>query len=124
PVSLGQERTSKGLEQFFAGLENRVNLSIIDFAGASQANITFITSLGHKLYADDVLRSVDQSFGTGVEAMEKQSDPDAIAEFISQNLDFDHASFDGALIWDTLQFFAPPLLEAVMQKLYQALRPG
>src|SRR5579884_2264865 len=124
PATAGQERTSKGLEQFFAAIDGQENLSIIDFGGASQANISFITDLGHRLYADDVLRSVDQTFGTGEGARERQSDPDAIAQYLSQNLTFHEASVGGALVWDTLQFLAPPLLEAIMQRLYTVMRPG
>ena len=33
-------------------------------------------------------------------------------------------SFDGALVWDTLQFLSAPLLQIVVERLHRMLRPG
>ena len=33
-------------------------------------------------------------------------------------------SFDGALVWDTLQFLSAPLLQIVVERLHRILRPG
>lgn len=56
-------RASRGLEQFFAYHRGQVGLSILDFAGASQQNINFITNLGHRLYSEDFVRTLDDIFG-------------------------------------------------------------
>jgi hypothetical protein len=37
---------------------------------------------------------------------------------------FPDQSFDGALLWDTLQFLVPPLLDQAVERLFQVLRPG
>src|SRR6476646_1544828 len=42
-------RRSNGAEQFFSALQGTEGLSILDLGGASQANISFITDLGHRL---------------------------------------------------------------------------
>src|SRR5579884_1926808 len=99
PSAASQQRSSNGLEQFFASLRGRENLSIIDLAGASQANITFITEMGHRLYADDLLRSLDEAFGPAEGMFERQADPERIEQFVTLGFDFPECSVDGALVW-------------------------
>ena len=127
----GQEtRQSHGLDQFCASLEERPGMSILDFAGASQATVSFVTNYGHRLYSDDFVRQLDQVFGpapTGAgspDFFENQANPALVADFFSLALNFEDASFDGALVWDSLQFLASPLLQMVVAKLHRMLRPG
>jgi len=119
-----QSRASHGLEQFFASIEGEENLSILDFAGASQANVSFITALGHRIYSNDVLRSLEETFGTDGEFLTNQTDPERARAFLQESLEFPEQQFGGALVWDTLQFLAPPLLEATVDRLYEVLRPN
>jgi hypothetical protein len=118
-----QTRSSHGLEQFFSSIQDQENLSILDFSGASQANVSFITSLGHRIYSHDVLRTMEEAFGGAKEFAANQSDPARAAVFLRESLDFPDQSFDGALLWDTLQFLAPPLLQDAVDRLYRILRP-
>jgi hypothetical protein len=119
----GATRTSNGLDQFFASLQGRENLNILDLAGASQANISFITNLGHRIFSDDILHTLDDAFGGGDQFVENQSDPQRVAQFLRQSLDFPDAHFDGALVWDTLQFLSPVLLQETVDRLCRILRP-
>ena len=41
-----------------------------------------------------------------------------------QTLRFPDASFGGALVWDALQFFAPPLLDQLIAELLRIVKPG
>jgi len=66
---------------------------------------------------------LEEAFGTGGDFIANQSDPERAAKFLRENLDFPDRSFDGALIWDTLQFLAPPLLQDTVDRLYRILRP-
>jgi hypothetical protein len=116
-------RSSNGLDQFFASLQERESLNILDLSGASQANITFITNLGHRIYTDDVQTALDAAFGTGAGAIESQSDPVRARSFVGQTLDFPDATFDGALVWDSLQFLGPELLRETVERLFRILRP-
>jgi hypothetical protein len=118
-----QNRASNGLDQFFTSLQDQENLSILDFSGASQANISFITSMGHRIYSNDALRTLEEAFGSGGDFIENQSDPERAAMFLRENLEFEDRSFDGALIWDTFQFLAPPLLQDTVDRLHRILRP-
>jgi ubiquinone/menaquinone biosynthesis C-methylase UbiE len=130
PFGGPETRQSHGLDQFCASLEERPGMSILDFAGASQATVSFVTNYGHRLYSDDFVRQLDQVFGraaagpNGVEFFENQANPALVADFFNLALSFDDASFDGALVWDSLQFLSSPLLQTVVAKLHRMLRPG
>lgn len=115
-------RHSNGLDQFFSSIEDRSDLSILDFTGANQANISFITSLGHRLYSDDILRSLDGAFGDG-DFFANQSDPHRVEKFVQQSLEFPGHYFNGALVWDTLQFLSAPLLHYTVDRLHEILQP-
>lgn len=116
-------RQSNGLEQFFNFLRDRGTLSLLDFAGASQENVSFITSMGHRLASEDFVRSMEQVFGQNA-GVSSQSDPLLVDRFVSENLAFEHDSFDGALLWDGLQFLSPHLLQVTVDRLYESLRPN
>ena len=118
-----QTRSSNGLDQFFGSIEQRENLSILDCGGASQANVSFITSMGHRIYSNDILHTLDEAFGGDGDFVENQSDPRRADFFLRECLEFSERSFDGVLVWDTLQFLAPPLLQETVERLYHMLRP-
>jgi hypothetical protein len=119
-----QTRPSHGLEQFFSSIQGEDNLSILDFAAASQDNINFITALGHRIYSNDTLHAMDEIFGVDGNFAANQADPQLASRFLTETLAFGEQSFDGALLWDTLQFLAPPLLEHTVDQLFRVLRPG
>jgi hypothetical protein len=123
PAESSQKRHSPGLEQFFASLGNQPT-SLLDLAGASQENITFITGLGHRLYSDDIIRALEIAFGDGPDSFVNQSDPARVAQFTESTLDFPVNGLGGALLWDTLQFMSPPLLQAALDQLFHIIEPG
>src|SRR5579872_1964498 len=123
-----QSRNSNGLDQFCAPLAEHPGLSLLDLAGANQNTISFVTNLGHRLYSDDLLRQLDRCFGPpgtrAEEFYERQTEAQRVHEFLDSTLHFPDNSFDGALVWDTLQFLAPTLLATVVDRLHRMLRPG
>jgi len=118
-----ETRHSHGLDQFCGSLEERPGLSILDFAGASQATISFLTNSGHRLFSDDFVHQLDEAFGDG-DFYENQTSPLKAGKFLDAALNFPDQQFDGALVWDALQFLTAPLLTTVVQRLHQVLRPG
>ena len=114
-------RQSRGLEQFFTNIRDQSGLSILDMGGVCQDNVNFITNLGHRITPQSILQSIDDKFGGVTEA--DQSNPAQIQSFLEDNLDYRPDSFDGVLLWDTLQFMAPALLHAVLDRLYMIVRP-
>jgi hypothetical protein len=114
-------RQSRGLEQFFSYIDDQVGLSILDLAGVTQENVSFVTDLGHKIYTQDFLRSLDDVFGQ--DEVQEQSNSGRIQQFLDQNLDFKENTFDGVLIWDVMQYLSPALLNATIQRLHTIVRP-
>lgn len=117
-------RHSSGLDQFCASMKGQYGLNILDFAGASQANIMFITNLGHRLSSEDYLRSLELTFGTDDQFYERQGDEELLERFMEENLKFPPDSFDGVLVWDALQFLSPALLNITVERLNTILRPN
>ena len=113
-------RPSRGLEEFFAYIRDQSGLTLLDLGGATQQNISFITGLGHRLYSENFLQMLHETF-PGEDASE-QTDPRRIESFLQTTLDYQEAQFDGVLIWDVLEHLAPPLLAAVVERLRRIVR--
>jgi len=114
-------RPSRGLEQFFFNIRDVVGLSILDCAGANQENINFLVDLGHKIYSQDLVRNLDEAFGLDPA---EQTSVSRIDYFLRQNFDYPSETFDGVLLWDSLQFMSPALLNAVVERLYDVMKPN
>lgn len=114
-------RNSRGLEEFFQYIRDQSGLTILDLGGASQENVSFITNLGHKLYSEDFLRILDETFGA--EGLVGQSNPGQIEFFLRQALDYPPGHFDGVLVWDVLEYLSPALLTAVVDRLRLIVKP-
>jgi hypothetical protein len=115
-------RHSSGFEQFCSFLRSAESLSVLDMSGASQANITFITGLGHRISSDDIVGTMQQCFGA--DFFENQQAASNAQRFIEQTLTFPDGSFDGVLVWDSLQFLVPPVLDDTVTQLLRVVRPG
>jgi SAM-dependent methyltransferase len=115
-------RRSSGFEQFCSILQSPETLSILDMSGASQKNISFITGFGHRISSDDIIGTMHDCFGT--DFLENQQAASNAQRFLDQTLTFPDASFDGALVWDALQFLTPPLIDQAVAQLLRVLRPG
>lgn len=103
-------------------LQNSENLSILDTSGASQANVSFVTGYGHRISSDDAVGTMQQCFGT--DFWTNQQAASNAHRFLEQTFTFPDATFDGALIWDTLQFLVSPVLEDTIAKLFRIMQPG
>jgi hypothetical protein len=113
-------RQSRGLEQFFFDIRDVVGLSVLDLGGAYQENINFLIDLGHKVYTQDLVRGHDEAFHSN---LAEQTNPGLIDHFLTQNFDYQPGTFDGVLLWDSLQFMGPALLNATVERLYQVMKP-
>src|SRR4051794_33078273 len=79
-------RQSRGLEEFFGYIRDQSGLTILDLGGATQHNVSFITNLGHRLYSEDFLQILTETFAD--EGSESQSNPGRIDYFLRQSLDY------------------------------------
>lgn len=115
-------RHSSGLEQFCSLLQYPEPQSILDMSGASQANIAFVTGLGHRISSDDLIGTMEECFGA--DFLGGQANPENAERFSAQSLTFADQVFDGAFVWDALQFLTSPLLEETVASLLRIVRPG
>ncbi len=90
-------------------------------AGANQENITFLTNLGHRMYASDLVRSIDDTFGSD---LAEQNNTSRIEFFLQSNFNYLPDTFDGVMLWDGLQFMTPALLTATVDRLHMIMKPG
>jgi hypothetical protein len=93
---------------------------VLDSAGANQENINYLINLGHKVYTTDLVRSIDEVFGADPA---EQTNVSRIEFFLRQNFEYPPDTLDAVLLWDSLQFMAPPLLNATIERLYEVMRP-
>ena len=114
-------RQSRGLEEFFTYIRDQSGLTILDLGGATQQNVSFITNLGHRLYSEDFLQILNETFGKDGAA--EQSNPGQIDYFLRQAFEYPEGHFDGVLIWDVLEYLQPALLTAVVERLHTIVRP-
>src|SRR5512138_3416488 len=70
-------RHSRGLEEFLGHIRDQSGLIILDLGGATQQNVSFITNLGHRLYSEDFLQILNETFG-GPDGEAEQSNPGQI----------------------------------------------
>ena len=114
-------RTSRGVEEFFSYIRDQSGLTILDLGGATQQNVNFITNLGHRLYSENFLQVLHETFGS--DETTNQSNPGRIEYFLGQTLNYADGQFDGVLVWDVLEHLGPALLAAVVDRLQKIVRP-
>src|SRR5690349_4339177 len=115
--SVVSTRPSRGLEEFFTHIRDTTGLTILDLGGANQQNVSFITGLGHRLYSENFLQILHETFTSGDST--DQSNPGQIEYFLKQTLEYENGYFDGVLIWDVLEYLSPALLTAVVERLHR-----
>lgn len=115
-------RRSYALESMSQWLGGQERLQILDLGGLNQQNLDYVTGMGHRLYAEDLLQAYDWFFSPEERQAQQFSEP-RIEAFLDETLDFPDQSADGALLWDTLQFLPAPLGHAVLERIHRVLAP-
>ncbi|MGB7759421.1 MAG: hypothetical protein WBL61_06300 [Bryobacteraceae bacterium] len=113
-------RRSRALEEFFLDIRGQSGLTILDLGGASQENVDFITRLGHRLYSENFLHILHETFGA--DGADGHSNPGRIDSFLRKALVHPEGHFDGVLLWDSLEYLAPALLKAVVARVRRIAR--
>jgi hypothetical protein len=105
-------RRSNGLREFFSHLEGERSLRVLDLGPPSQANVNFITSLGHRIYNEDLFPELCHP------------DFDA-ARFLETVLEYPAGLFDGILCWDLFDLLPDPALaQPLANRLSEITRTG
>lgn len=116
-------RRSAALEQFFSILQGQAGRSILDLSPVSQANVTYISGLGHRLFCEDFLASLDHEFGPGGGFFQAQENAARAEEFLERAFGDLEGPFHGILVWDGLQYLSPTLLDQTVQRLHRLAAP-
>jgi hypothetical protein len=117
------QRRCSALEQFFLGIQGQASLNILDLSPVSQANVTFLSGLGHRLYCQDLLASLDEFFGGSSDFFQAQENASRAQDFLEQSFAGLDGQFQGVLVWDTLQYLSPTLLDLTVRTLHRVMTP-
>jgi hypothetical protein len=116
-----QLRPSKGLREFCIAIRAPEGLQVLDLGAASQANINFLTGLGHRLCTEDFHRCLDLFSARSMVT----ADPDTEADrFFKENLQYQRGQFDGVLCWDLFDFVPDSLVRPLVDRLFELVKPG
>jgi len=87
----------------------------------TESNVNFLSEMGGKLHAVDLLDCYDRARR---ENPELRFDPVTARDFVDEYLNFARKQFDAILVWDSLEFLDSDLLHPTVARLGETLRPG
>ena len=115
-------RQSKGLREFTNSIRTpEGGMNILDLGAASQANINFLTGLGHRLCTEDLHNCLELFSARTMVTADPETESD---RFFADNLKYDEAQFDGVLCWDLFDFLPDGLVQPLIVRLHKLLKPG
>jgi hypothetical protein len=114
-------RRSSGFAEFARYLADHEGLRILDLGPTSPANIQYLTSLGHKVYNEDVLlASTDPALMKKDEFGRHALD---VNLFLADNLQYDRELFDAVLCWDTADYLPEALIKPLIDRIHLITQP-
>jgi SAM-dependent methyltransferase len=115
-------RRSSGLQEFTRLIRTDEVLTLLDLGPTSAPNITYLTTLGHRLYSEDLLQaSIEPVYQ--VQAADGSPALD-VERFFKDNLIFGGTQFDAVLCWDIPDYLSEPLVKPMIERLHSILKPG
>jgi len=109
------------LRYFLSSLPDQEHLQVLDLGGLSELNVNFLSSMGCKIHALDLLSLFD-TYRASLPG--RGLGPGDAEIFIEEYLGYPPAAFDAILVWDVLEFFDTEVLELAVSRLGQLLAPG
>src|SRR4051794_38999627 len=101
-------RRSTAFQEFAKYLRSAEGLTVLDLGPTSATNIMHLTSLGHKVYNEDVLMaSIDPSL---VRKNDDGTDSLDVERFFAENLVFNGTQFDAVMCWDIPDYLQESLV--------------
>lgn len=118
-------RWSKGLREFSSAIRSPEGLQILDLGAASQANINFLTGLGHRLCTEDLYRALQFTSARRQPVEDPAAEERAEEErFFRENLRYRDGQFDGVLCWDLLDLLPDAVVKPLVRSLHRLTKPG
>jgi len=120
---MASQRRSQALHGLARHLESNPGLQVVDLGGLNQQNLDFVTALGHRLYAEDLMSSYEWFFSPA-ERSEGSAEAKRIDSFIDSTIGLAGGSVGAVLAWDRLQFLFPAATDALDERLKFVMAPG
>lgn len=117
-------RYSSGWSHMSKYLNSRDSLRLLDIGPTSAGNINFITHLGHSIYMANLVEDSarpDYILPHPDDPAKKIYDT---RRYLTENLDFTGRVFDVVTFWDTADYLPLPLLQPVIDRIYEVMEPG
>ena len=95
---------------------------MLDLGAACQANISFFTGLGHKIYTEDICRALPSN-AYRVRGEDRRWRFDIVA-FLAENLNYQMLLFDAVLCWDLFDRVEESAVRPLVDRLHWVLKPG
>jgi len=115
------QRKSNGLQHFCQTLTRDPNLQVLDLGGLTESNVHFLSRLGCRIHALDLLENFDR-YRAGLPG--RRFDPQAARDFVEEYLSFEPEQFDAVLVWEVLEHLDGDVLYMTLPRLTQILRPA
>src|SRR5271170_5031767 len=125
-------RVSNGLKEFLWNLDGLGRGTMLDLGPAWQTTLNFFIERGFRVSSEDIMREW-KDFLSGEEVLLKDArvaseDRDMTpagraARFLGANLQYQRASFDAVLLWDSLDYMEPAMAKQAVANLTELLRP-
>lgn len=114
-------RRSNGFTELSRALKTSEGLRVLDLGPTSPQNISYFTSIGHRIYNEDVLlASGDPSLFREGEDGKTVADID---RFLAENLVYEKEYFDAVLCWDTPDYLHSDLVKPIVQRIHSIMKP-
>ncbi len=114
-------RHSTGWAQVLRFMKENGGGIVMDVGPTSSSNVNFLANLGCSIYLPDPLHdSATEDWSSPGEDGTPVLDT---AKFLEEYFSFSGRIFDVVLLWDTLDFLPEPLLQPVVDRLHEVLRP-
>lgn len=117
-------RHSSGWEAMLKHLKGEPNLRVLDIGPTSPQNINILTELGHSVYMADLVHEANSGAWQLPPEEENGAPGFDVPGFFEQNLNFGGREFDVVLLWTTLDYIPPGLVEPLIKHLESTVRSG
>lgn len=118
----GTLRRSNGLREFCRELKGQQGLRVLDLGAASQANISFFTELGHKVYTEDIFPVLKSgNYRVRGDTGEWRFDPE---KFLTENVNYQMLLFDAVICWDLFDLLEEAAVRPMAARLHRIVKPG
>ncbi|MBA3915395.1 MAG: methyltransferase domain-containing protein [Acidobacteriales bacterium] len=115
-------RRSSGLNELGRNLKCDEPLCVLDIGATSPSNISYLTSMGHKVYSEDLLAA---SSDPELKATSEDGKPILDSrKFLADNLIYPNGQFDVVLCWNVADYMDESLVKPIFARLWSVMKPG